>query len=40
MVKPSNFDELQRMIKTAHEYWSLCLKPEPLAVQQPAGASK
>lgn len=40
MVKPSNFDELQRMIKTAHEYWSFCLKPEPLAVQQPAGASK
>ena len=29
MVKPSNFEELQRMIRTAHEYWSFCLKPEP-----------
>ncbi len=29
MVKPSNFDELQEMIKAAHHYWSLCLKPEP-----------
>jgi len=28
MVKPSNFDDLQAMMKTAHEYWSLCLKPE------------
>lgn len=30
MVKPSNFDDLQKLIKTAYEYWSLCLKPEPL----------
>ena len=29
MVKPSNFDDLQRMMKTAYDYWSLCLKPEP-----------
>lgn len=28
MVKPSNFDDLLRLMKTAHEYWSLCLKPE------------
>jgi CheY-like chemotaxis protein len=28
MVKPSNFDDLQRLMKTAHEYWSLCLTPE------------
>ncbi len=28
MVKPSNFDELQRMMKTAHEFWSFCLKPK------------
>lgn len=28
MVKPSNFDDLQRLMKAAHEYWSLCLKPE------------
>jgi DNA-binding response OmpR family regulator len=28
MVKPSNFDDLQIMMKTAHEYWSMCLKPE------------
>lgn len=28
MVKPSNFDELQQMVKTAHEYWSFCLKPD------------
>lgn len=28
MVKPSNFDELQRLLKMAHEYWSVCLKPE------------
>jgi CheY-like chemotaxis protein len=29
MVKPSNFEELQRMIKTAYDYWCICLKPEP-----------
>ncbi|MEO6183085.1 MAG: response regulator [Verrucomicrobiota bacterium] len=29
MVKPSNFDDLQQMIKTAHDYWLYCLKPEP-----------
>lgn len=28
MVKPSNFDDLQKMMKVAHEYWSFCLKPE------------
>jgi CheY-like chemotaxis protein len=28
MVKPSNFDDLQQMMKTAYEYWSFCLKPE------------
>jgi CheY-like chemotaxis protein len=28
MVKPSNFDDLRVMMKTAHQYWSLCLKPE------------
>jgi CheY-like chemotaxis protein len=29
MVKPSNFEDLQQMIKVAYEYWSFCLKPEP-----------
>jgi CheY-like chemotaxis protein len=29
MVKPLVFDDLQRMIKTAHEYWSFCLRPSP-----------
>jgi len=28
MVKPSSFEDLQKLMKTAHEYWSLCLKPE------------
>lgn len=30
MVKPSNFDDLQNMMKKAHEYWTICLKPELL----------
>ncbi len=34
MVKPANFEELQRMIKTAHEYWSFCLKPAPSHVNR------
>ncbi|MEO5802933.1 MAG: response regulator [Verrucomicrobiota bacterium] len=29
MVKPSSFDDLQQMMKTAHQYWSFCLKPDP-----------
>jgi CheY-like chemotaxis protein len=28
MVKPANFDDLQKMIKVAHEYWTYCMKPE------------
>ncbi|MEO6034446.1 MAG: response regulator [Verrucomicrobiota bacterium] len=42
MVKPSNFDDLQRMMKTAYEYWSFCLKPEPspdLLKEPPATSS-
>lgn len=37
MVKPSNFDDLQKMMKTAHDYWSLCLKPEPNYLNIPNG---
>jgi len=29
MVKPASFDELARMVKSAHEYWSLSVKPKP-----------
>ncbi len=29
MVKPASFDELARMVKSAHEYWSLSEKPKP-----------
>ncbi|MDB6053733.1 MAG: response regulator with CheY-like receiver domain and winged-helix DNA-binding domain [Verrucomicrobiales bacterium] len=28
MVKPANFDDLQRMIRVAHEYWTFCMKPD------------
>ncbi len=29
LVKPANFDELQRLMGASYEYWSLCTKPEP-----------
>ncbi len=35
MVKPSNFDELQQMMKTAYEYWTFCLKPEVHQAETP-----
>lgn len=38
MVKPSNFEDLQRMIKIAHDYWDVCLKPEPVAPQRASKA--
>jgi CheY-like chemotaxis protein len=28
MVKPSSFEELARMVKLAHEYWALSIKPK------------
>ena len=28
MLKPSAFDELARMVKTAHEYWAVSVKPK------------
>ena len=28
MIKPTAFDELARMVKTAHEYWSVSVKPK------------
>ena len=33
MVKPSNINDLQQMIKTAYDYWSFCLKPEPSEIE-------
>ena len=39
-VKPSNFDDLQQMVKTAHEYWSLCTKPEPEHMSQSNSVKK
>jgi CheY-like chemotaxis protein len=27
MIKPSSFDELARMVKLAHEYWAVSVKP-------------
>jgi CheY-like chemotaxis protein len=29
LVKPASFEELQRLMGTSFEYWSLCSKPEP-----------
>jgi CheY-like chemotaxis protein len=28
MIKPSSFDELARMVKFAHDYWSVSIKPK------------
>jgi len=28
MVKPCSFDDLAKMVKAAHEYWSLSVKPK------------
>jgi CheY-like chemotaxis protein len=28
MVKPCSFDELANMVKAAHEYWALSVKPK------------
>jgi CheY-like chemotaxis protein len=28
MVKPCSFDELAKMVRAAHEYWSLSVKPK------------
>ena len=28
MLKPSSFDELARMVKAAHEYWAVSVKPK------------
>jgi CheY-like chemotaxis protein len=28
MIKPSSLDELTKMVKAAHEYWSLSVKPK------------
>jgi CheY-like chemotaxis protein len=27
MIKPSSFDELGRMVRAAHEYWEVSVKP-------------
>jgi CheY-like chemotaxis protein len=40
LVKPANFDDLQRMVKTAHEYWTLCTKPEPRQISSNNGVKK
>ena len=40
MVKPSNVDDLQQMMKTAYDYWSYCLTPEPPDLQTFDGAPK
>jgi CheY-like chemotaxis protein len=29
MVKPTNFDDLQALIKLVHEYWTRAVKPQP-----------
>jgi CheY-like chemotaxis protein len=28
MIKPSTFDELAKMVKVAHEYWAVSVKPK------------
>jgi CheY-like chemotaxis protein len=28
MIKPSSFEELAKMVKAAHEYWALSVKPK------------
>ena len=40
LVKPSNFEDLQQMVKTAHEYWTLCTKPDSKQMPQNNGVKK
>jgi DNA-binding NarL/FixJ family response regulator len=29
MIKPSSFEELAKIVKLAHEYWAVSVKPNP-----------
>jgi DNA-binding NarL/FixJ family response regulator len=35
MVKPSTLQELQVMVRTAHEFWKSCAKPKRVSLVQP-----